>query len=437
MFPDRLRKVCVISLDGVPGTLLRAALADGWMPALRALWDEGGEARLRSTLPPLSSVAWASYATGTDAGHHGVYGFVDRVPETMRQRVLSSRDVAVPAWWARLGQAGRPCVVINVPLTWPVQEMRGALVAGFPAPDMARGAHPPELAARLAAAGYLVDPDPRLAGQPVAMLAELRRAVEDKRRVALELLEEPWVVFHLHIMATDRLHHFFFQARTPGNPHHEAFRGLYELIGETIAEIVTHLPRHTELLMLSDHGFCDLRWELDLNAFLADEELLYVREQGMGPARVMPESHAYALTPGRIYWMRRGRELGARLTEAEIPALADRVGQSLEGLRTPSGQHAIAEVIAGARAYQGPTASLSPDLVVLPADGVELAAGWDGGALFRPAQRQGGHTLEGAFVWARGRRLRDGAIPDVTATLWARLGMEAPPVFSGKDLVAP
>jgi len=217
MFSSRLRKVCVISLDGVPGLLIETAMRKGWSPSLRALWDRGGTARLRSTLPPLSSVAWATYATGVDAGYHGVFGFVDRQPQTMRQRVLSSHDLTAPTWWARLSAAGHPCVVINVPLTWPAQPMRGALVAGFPAPELARAAHPPELAARLAASDYLVDPDPRLAADPAALLAELRRSVEAKRMLALELLDEPWLVFHLHIMATDRLHHFFYQARHPGD----------------------------------------------------------------------------------------------------------------------------------------------------------------------------------------------------------------------------
>jgi predicted AlkP superfamily phosphohydrolase/phosphomutase len=66
---SRKKRVCVISLDGVPGELLEDAFSQGRLTALRSLWESGGWAEITSTLPPVSAVAWATYATGVGPGH--------------------------------------------------------------------------------------------------------------------------------------------------------------------------------------------------------------------------------------------------------------------------------------------------------------------------------------------------------------------------------
>ena len=81
MFQRRKKRVCVISLDGVPGAFLWEAFRGGRLAPLRSVWQAGEAAALTSTLPPISSVAWATYATGVGPGRHGVFGFVDRDPK--------------------------------------------------------------------------------------------------------------------------------------------------------------------------------------------------------------------------------------------------------------------------------------------------------------------------------------------------------------------
>lgn len=435
MFQRRKKRVCVISLDGVPGAFLRDAFREGRLAPLRSVWQAGEAAELTSTVPPISSVAWATYSTGVNPGRHGIYGFADRDPRDMSQHLLTAKDVAAPRLWELAAQAGKKSAIVNVPLTYPAEPVAGWLVAGFPAPELSRATYPPSLARQLAQDGYLVDPDPGAASQPPEFFSQVERALASRRRVALKSLREPWDLYHLHIMATDRLNHFFLADGLGGGPWAGEFWHAYEQVAELVGEVVAALPKGTELVLMSDHGFAPIRWELDLNAFLIERGWLELSEEGEGPGRVAPGSVAYSLTPGRVYLLRRGRERDGGIEPDDAPGYLERIAEDLLSLSTPEGKPAIGEVLLGREIYRGPEAELGPDLLALPAPGVELRGGWSGEEPFRPARRQGGHTLTGAFLWIRGRCPRAGTVLDVPPTVWSLLGLPPKPEFEGKVLI--
>jgi predicted AlkP superfamily phosphohydrolase/phosphomutase len=69
-------KVLVIGLDGVTLDLLGPWIEAGELPNLQRLMKQGASGRLRSTLPPISSSSWSSFATGVNPGKHGLVDFV-------------------------------------------------------------------------------------------------------------------------------------------------------------------------------------------------------------------------------------------------------------------------------------------------------------------------------------------------------------------------
>ncbi|MFN2185295.1 MAG: alkaline phosphatase family protein, partial [Anaerolineae bacterium] len=69
-------KVLVIGLDGVTLDLLGPWIEAGELPNLQKLIQEGASGKLRSTLPPISSSSWSSFATGVNPGKHGLVDFV-------------------------------------------------------------------------------------------------------------------------------------------------------------------------------------------------------------------------------------------------------------------------------------------------------------------------------------------------------------------------
>ena len=64
----KVKRVVVLGLDGLEPTLTEQYLAEGLLPNLAKLKETGSYHRLGTTWPPLSPVAWSSFATGTNPG---------------------------------------------------------------------------------------------------------------------------------------------------------------------------------------------------------------------------------------------------------------------------------------------------------------------------------------------------------------------------------
>ena len=430
------RRIFVLSLDGVPFSFLQAGIAAGRFPNIAEL---GTPVRINSVLPPISSVAWASFSTGVNPGGHGIFGFVERDPRTMRTRLVNARDLIAPPLWTRLNRAGKRVIVINVPMTYPPHEINGIMISGFLAPNLPRAVYPRSLLPRLEHLGYRIDPDHTLG------LSDRRRYLDDilttlraRRRAVLDLMGEPWDFFMAHVMMTDRVNHFFWaDGEDEKAEFHSEFWEFYSMVDRFVGEVAGRLPRDVQLLLLSDHGFCRLRWEVDLNAYLAAEGILRFKKDGNGIARIDPGSYAYSLLPGRIYVNLQGREGIGPVKQGDYDRVRDDLAAYLTELEDETGKSAISHVFRKEEVYHGPAFDSAPDLVVLPRDGYDLKARFSPGDIFSEGVgRTGMHTYPDAFALVRGKRLRaGGAIFDVTATILALFGSPIPETFDGRSLL--
>ncbi len=66
----------VVGLDGVCSSVLEPLIDDGLVPTLEAIQQRGAVAALESQLPPWTPSAWPSIYTGKNPGKHGVYDFL-------------------------------------------------------------------------------------------------------------------------------------------------------------------------------------------------------------------------------------------------------------------------------------------------------------------------------------------------------------------------
>ena len=83
----------ILGLDGTPHSLIQKFLAEGRMPHLSSLLDQGSTVSMSSVLPTVSSVAWTSIVTGCNPGKHNIFGFIDRVPLTHEMFIPTSRHI--------------------------------------------------------------------------------------------------------------------------------------------------------------------------------------------------------------------------------------------------------------------------------------------------------------------------------------------------------
>mgnify|MGYP000324196883 CR=1 FL=1 len=116
-------KVAIIGLDGAPYDFILSITRKGELGNFRRMIIHGVSGVLRSTIPPVSPVAWASISTGLNPGKHGIFGFSSRT-----LRPYCSMNIKGMALWDLLALAHRRCLCINVPYTYPPYKIRVFLI---------------------------------------------------------------------------------------------------------------------------------------------------------------------------------------------------------------------------------------------------------------------------------------------------------------------
>lgn len=149
----RHRKVIVLGLDGLEPGIVEAMLARGELPAMARLRAQGGFAKVATTSPAQTPVAWSTFATGVNPGGHGIFDFLRRDPETclpdlalnryeQKNAFLPPKAVnlrgGVPVW-QRLGEAGIPSTILRCPCTYPPDPVKGRMLSGMGVPDLRGG----------------------------------------------------------------------------------------------------------------------------------------------------------------------------------------------------------------------------------------------------------------------------------------------------------
>jgi predicted AlkP superfamily phosphohydrolase/phosphomutase len=249
---------------------------------------------------------------------------------------------------------------MNVPVTFPPREIDGILVSGFLSPSLDKATYPPEFAGVLKKTGYLVDVDPWLARESREnFLSQLHRALRKRFEVAFSLMKkQKWDFFMLHVMETDRLHHFFWRQMEEDHPIGAArFYNLYTVLDDLIGELKSRLPRDASLVVLSDHGFCRTKREVDLNYWLARQEMLkFTTDTPESLVDIHPESQAYSVIPGRIFINLEGREPNGSVTSGrEYETIRQKIVGALLALRDPEDRVPLfKDVILRERLYAGP-----------------------------------------------------------------------------------
>ena len=155
-----VKKVIFLGLDGLDPKLTDRFLAEGKLPNLARLKEQGSYSRLRTTFPALSPVAWSTFATGVNPAKHNIFDFLNRnmksyVPELAAAkvhkpgRILKIGRLRIPLspshvelkrksqpFWKILGQQQIGSTIIRVPITFPPDKFNGRLLSAMSTPDL-------------------------------------------------------------------------------------------------------------------------------------------------------------------------------------------------------------------------------------------------------------------------------------------------------------
>ena len=419
------RRVLVIGLDGATPDLLFPWAKEGKLPHMAHLINNGVSGNLRSTIPPITAPAWTSFMTGKNPGKHGLFHFIAKPSKNYEYNSMTARDNHAKTLWAILSESNKKVGVMQVPMTYPPENVNGFMISGLGTPGIdSNFTYPVELREKL-----LKDHKFRLQITEIYIknnedkfLADLEDTERRKGDITRKMMKEyPSDFFMVVFMMTDIVQHFFWKYMDKTHPAHDpaepekyknAIFNSYKLLDDIIGNILSEIDENTTVIIMSDHGFGPLYKELHLNYWLKSLGLQkskgtysskgkhWLLKNGIsferlgeftskiglhGISKNMPkifinrvprrdalstinwhETQAYSYgNLGLICINLKGREPEGTVPPEEYESLRDHIIKELYELKDPdNGKHIVEKVYKREELYTGPYINDSPDLIV-------------------------------------------------------------------------
>ncbi len=378
-------RVAVIGIDcGTPSLIFDDLKSE--MPNTVALMERGMYGPLASITPPITVPAWACSMTGKTPGQLGIYGFRNRKDHTYDGLSIATADaVKEPTVWDKLGEAGKKSLLIGVPPSYPPLPIEGWRVGCFLTPPSAKSyASPSEIEGQIeeelgGPGRYIFDiPNFRQAG--MKKVAEDVFAMTERRfKVARRLAKnKPWDYFMLCEIASDRLHHVFWEYYDPKHPKYRSggefegmFQDYYRMLDGELGALLEVIPDDTIKIVMSDHGARPMMGGICFNDWLIEAGYLTLATE---PTEVVPIAKAsidWSKTVawgdggyyGRCFLNVKGREPNGIVEQADYERVRDELAARLEAAPGPDGEPLGTKVFKPEDVYPD-VRGVAPDLIV-------------------------------------------------------------------------
>ncbi len=281
------KRVLIIGMDGFTWKLGADFMKEGIMPNLASLVEKGASGDLVSVVPYETSPAWTSFQTGCLPGKTGIYGFHNFNRRDSSVKLNNFSRIRVPTLWEIIARANKTCVSINMPLTHPAPQVKGAIIPGMLCPVINdKTVMPGDVYDKYIkpVEGYDIVNMNNTATLDDFIAAQL--AVERAReKVALRMIQDiDWDIFSVQIQSTDHVQHDQWYAL---DREYEGFDDsarkkvieIYRYCDEFLGRIVEHAEEKTLIMVVSDHGFCKADAAFRLNIWLRKKGYLKLQNR--------------------------------------------------------------------------------------------------------------------------------------------------------------
>ena len=183
-----------------------------------------------------------------------------------------------------------------------------------------------------------------------------------------------------YISSIDTSSHMFWGFMEKDNPEYESEKfkkyrnvmyDLYKRMDAVLADVLSRVDDDTVVMVMSDHGFADFRWQVNINTWLAKQGYIELLPD-WNPEKEYFESvkwsgtKAYALGINGLYINLRGRErFGTVSPGREYKDLVDEIAFKLEAMVDPkTGRRIVRKAFKKNETYHGPYTDNAPDIVI-------------------------------------------------------------------------
>ena len=157
---SKVKRAVILGLDGFDPALCQIYMNEGKLPNFQKLAQTGSFRALSTTTPPISPVAWSSFATGVNPGKHRIFDFLTRNPKSYLPMLSSAsvhtdnRTIKLGPWrikrkkpivkllrkstpfWKLLGEKKVFSTILRVPITFPPEKFYGISLSAMCTPDL-------------------------------------------------------------------------------------------------------------------------------------------------------------------------------------------------------------------------------------------------------------------------------------------------------------
>lgn len=292
-------KVLLIGLDGATWDVINPLIELGVMPNMARLKMEGAWGILKSTIPPVTAPAWATFYTGKNPGKHGIIHFYDLKNVALEKikkdevAINNYSSIVAPTIYDYFANSNKTICSINMPMTYPPPNTNGNVISCWLAPSGDSDfTYPTSLREEIT--DYQIDlflgrrlnfsgEDMNNIADPNSFFPDIIALLKKRANVGIRLLtEKDWDLFMICFTETDIVQHFYIKLLNNLNadtPEVKMFKEFYNILDNYIGKFIEQLDTNSSVIIMSDHGFDQpIHTKFNINTWLLKKGLFTLKD---------------------------------------------------------------------------------------------------------------------------------------------------------------
>jgi len=462
-----MSKVFVFGIDGAMPEKVFGEWLDE-LPNIRKLMEQGCYAKLNSTIPPLSIVAWMSIITGKPPAEHGIFECLYREKGSYEfSKLFASHDLKEKTIWEIVSEQNKKAISCFVPLTWPVKPFeKGKIISGFMTPQgpKVEFAYPKELKEeinQLLKEPLLIDVKEFRELTKEDIIKQVHKVTQMHiDSIAHLLKKEEWDLFFAVINGSDRINHSFWKYEdkehrkyNPDSKYKNVLKNYYKFLDTELGKMVDSLDDETTVILLSDHGINRMHNRVNISDWLIKEGYLVLKEDVKIESLTKLTSSmidwrktrvfSFGFLEGQIFINLKGREQQGIVSEEDYGELIEELEEKIKKIPGDDGKILNTKIFKKKDYFKGEYESSAPDMVIYFDD---LQYGCNPTQIGNPTlwspstglwSDDAGHSRQGIFIMNKSSHkgyLGEISYLDIAPTILNRLELDVPEDVRGEIL---
>lgn len=473
------KKIFVLGIDGASLDTINRMLKTNKIPFIKKLMNKGVVADLKSTMPPISCPAWASFGTAKNPGKYGTFSFSDKRENSYELNLNYNILNKIKGFWDYLNEKGIKTGLLNIPLFGAAKKVDGFFIAG----DFCEKPYfYPEKLKQEDKLGKLKIIQQWPYGTPKkTIIKDIFEMLENRLYLTEYLMNKKEWDLLISVVQYDTLNHF--------NCHDKpSLENYFKKLDQWLEKNLGN-REDIDIIIFGDHGADELKGRFYINNWLLNKGYLHLAQKKPLISRILPKdkieiavtklgmakmlmkiipkrikqkwpeseisfehlqidwkkTKAFACGDcytGSIYINKKEREPRGIIDRQGYKILIKQISEELNQLKGPNGEELKINIFYPWEIYTGKYAKNAPDIIYMIND-MQFTTNFSlrsrNKNLFGSSRKEGDHRPKGMII-ANGPHFKENRIHDminimdIGPTIMHIFGLEIPSDFDGRVL---